>query len=215
MSKVSRVAGLASSAAALCVAAPHAFAAVECSPDSLSALRVPNFSVSAAVKVAPDGPFPAHCNVKETVATDGEGAGPNSAGVEIKLPESWNGKFLFFGVGGLAGSLMPSANPHDVVSALGRGYATAITGAGHQGSNPFDANWIIEGPGKPNDAKVIGYFYRARLALSVGVGPGWADSTCSILDSYARFPARSRGSATSRSPTTVLSTYAVCITASR
>ena len=35
---------------------------------------------------------------------------------------------------------MLSANPHDVASALGRGYATAITDTGHQGSNPFDAS---------------------------------------------------------------------------
>ena len=32
---------------------------------------------------------------------------------------------------------------------------------GHDGSNPFDASWILEAPGRPNDAKVIDYFYRA------------------------------------------------------
>jgi feruloyl esterase len=156
-----RVQGMAASVAALCIAAPHAAAALECSPDSLSALKVQQFTVTSAAHVSPEGTSPAHCNVKGTVATDGEGAGPNSARIEINLPDNWNGKFVFFGVGGLAGSLTPSASPHDVVSALGRGYATAITDTGHEGSNPFDASWILEAPGKPNEGKVIDYFYRA------------------------------------------------------
>jgi len=41
----------------------------------------------SAAHVAPEGPLPEHCNVKGTVATDGEGAGPNAARIEINLPD--------------------------------------------------------------------------------------------------------------------------------
>jgi hypothetical protein len=74
---------------------------------------------------------PAHCDIKGMLATDGEGAGRGSAGFEVKLPETWNGKFLFWGVGGFAGSLRPSANAVDQAAALGKGYATAVTDTGH------------------------------------------------------------------------------------
>lgn len=138
-----------------------AHAAGTCAADALNALKVPNLTIASATEVAAGGPFPAHCDIKGLVATDGDGAGPNVAGYEIKLPETWNGKLVFFGVGGLAGSLSPSANPHDFVAALGRGYATVITDTGHVGKNPFDADWILEAPGKPNEAKIVDYFYRA------------------------------------------------------
>ena len=90
--------------------------------------------------------LPRPCVLEGTVATDGEGAGPNSARLRVQLPENWNGKLVFFGVGGLAGSLDPSASPHDFVSALGLGYATAIADTGHVGKSPFDADWVLEAP---------------------------------------------------------------------
>ena len=162
MRKATRILSGALSLAAFGAVAPQcARAAIPCSAEALSALKIPQLTVTSAAEVPGEGPSPAHCNVKGTVATDGDGAGPNSAQVEINLPDAWNGKFVFFGVGGLAGSLMPSANPHDVASALGRGFATAITDTGHVGANPFDATWILEAPGKPNKAKVADYFYRA------------------------------------------------------
>ena len=153
---------------ALCVAASaSARAAGQCSTDALTALKVPGLTIASASEAAADGRVPAHCDVKGSVATDGDGAGPNSARIDIGLPETWNGKLVFFGVGGLAGSLMPSANPDDFVSALGRGYATAITDTGHVGKNQFDAEWILDGPGKPNEAKIVDYFYRAAHQATV------------------------------------------------
>ena len=125
------------------------------------------FTVASAKPAQAEGPFPARCVVEGTVATDGDGAGPNSARLRVQLPENWNGKLVFFGVGGLAGSLDPSASPHDFVSALGLGYATAITDTGHVGKSPFDADWILEAPGKPNEAKIVDYFYRAPHQATV------------------------------------------------
>ena len=146
-------------------------------PTRLGALGVPNFTVASAKAATAEGPFPARCVVEGTIATDGDGAGPNSARLRVQLPETWNGKLVFFGVGGLAGSLDPSANPHDFVSALGLGYATAITDTGHVGKNPFDANWILEAPGKPNKAKIIDYFYRAPHQATVAAKTLASDST--------------------------------------
>jgi feruloyl esterase len=154
------------SIAALSLSAPlAAHAAGTCSVDALAALKVPGLTIDSAAPIGAEGP--SYCDLKGSVATDGDGAGPNAAGVEIRLPDKWNGKFVFFGVGGLAGSLIPSANATDVSLALQRGYATAITDTGHVGKNPFDADWVLLAPGKPNDAKIVDYFYRAAHQATV------------------------------------------------
>ena len=138
-----------------------ASAATTCAKEALSALQTPGVAVVSVTPKPAEGPFPAHCDVLTTVTTDGDGAGPNSARLEVRLPEVWNNKLVFFGVGGLAGSLDPSANIGDFVSALSRGYATAITDTGHTGANPFDAGWILDAQGQRNEAKIADYFYRA------------------------------------------------------
>jgi feruloyl esterase len=74
------------------------------------------------------------------------------------LPANWNGKFIFNGVGGLAGNLNSSANPVDQALFLARGYATAITDTGHLNTDP---TWEFTSPGEPNMPKVIDYFFRA------------------------------------------------------
>ncbi|HXZ15522.1 MAG TPA: hypothetical protein VEH77_06060 [Roseiarcus sp.] len=74
------------SLATLCVAGSPA-AADRCSSEAVAALKVPHLSVTSAAHVAPEGPLPEHCNVKGTVATDGEGAGPNAARIKINLPD--------------------------------------------------------------------------------------------------------------------------------
>ena len=144
-----------------------AYSAGACSNEAITGLNVPHFTVASATSVAAKDMTPAHCNVEGAVATDGDGAGPNSARLRMELPEKWNGKLVFFGVGGLAGSLSPSANPGDFGSALGRGYATAITDTGHVGQNPFDASWILKAPGEANEAKIVDYFYRAPHQATV------------------------------------------------
>ena len=147
--------------AALCGLSAPALAATHCDKDAVAALGVAKATIVSATPKAAQGPFPAYCDILAQVATDGEGAGPGSARLEVRLPETWNHKLVFFGVGGLAGSLDPSANPSDFVAALGRGYATAITDTGHVGNSPFDASWVLNGPGKPNAAAIADYFYRA------------------------------------------------------
>jgi feruloyl esterase len=163
-----RFALLCTGAAALGIAGGlSARASESCSVSALNALKIPHVTIATSKEVAAEGPAPAHCDVMGSVTTNGEGAGPNSANFEIKLPEKWNRKFVFFGVGGLAGSLRPSANPEDFASSLGRGFATAITDTGHVGKGPFDPTWILAAQGKPNQAKVVDYFYRAPHQVTV------------------------------------------------
>jgi tannase/feruloyl esterase len=169
---VRRVASLPLAFAALLAAAAPTpgRAAASCDAAALSALAVPGVSVLQAIAVPAAGGNPAFCSVVAAVATSGMGAPDGSALVLLDLPSSWNGKFLFFGTGGLAGVLSPSANAPDVVSALARGYATANTDTGHQGNGltpddglgkVTDGRWALEADGSPDEAKLADYFFRA------------------------------------------------------
>ena len=90
--------------------APLRLAAAECTADALSALNIDKVTVTTAALVAAAPPKQAYCDVKGAVATDGEGAGPNSAAFELLLPENWNGKFMFTGGRGQGGNLVSAAN---------------------------------------------------------------------------------------------------------
>jgi len=132
--------------------------AADCTTAVLSALGVANMTITSATTVAAAAPNPDYCDVKGSVATSGEGAEPGSANFEIMLPANWNQKFVFNGVGGLAGTLNSSANPVDQALFLARGYATAVTDTGHLIANP---TWEYTAPGVPDMPKVIDYYYRA------------------------------------------------------
>ena len=148
------------SAVAALLCAPFAAipARAECNVPALNALKVPNMTVTSATIVSAAPPIPAYCDIKGSVTTTGENVDPGSANFEIILPQNWNGKFIFHGVGGLAGSLTSSANPADASQFLPKGYATAITDTGHLVANP---TWEYTAPGTPDMPKVVDYFYRA------------------------------------------------------
>ncbi len=138
--------------------------ATDCSVVVLNALNIPNMTIASANETPAAVPNPQYCDVKGTVTTSGEGSGPNSAGFEAMLPVNWNGKFIFHGVGGLAGTLNSSANPVDRALFLARGYATAITDTGHLNTDP---TWEFTSPGEPHTAKITDYFYRAVHQVTV------------------------------------------------
>ncbi len=125
--------------------------AATCTTEALSASNVPNLRVESA---APAGDA---CVVRGTVTTTGAGAPNGEARYEVRLPDNWNGKFLFYGVGGLAGSI--PKNP-DSFGAVRQGYAIAITDTGHQAGGT-DARWSVKPDGKPDEAKVADYYFRA------------------------------------------------------
>jgi Tannase and feruloyl esterase len=133
-------------------------ASTDCTVEALNGLGVPNVTVAAAVAVG----SPATCQVTGTVRTQGFGAPDGSAGFQVTLPTAWNGKFLFYGVGGFSGSFNNSANGVDRVLAQARGYATAITDTGHQSPlGATDAGWALIAPGVPDEAKITDYYFRA------------------------------------------------------
>ena len=145
-------------AALLCGALGSVASAAECSASALTALGVSNVTIASATLVPAAPPNPEYCDVKGSVATSGDGSGAGSANFEAMLPANWNGKFVFHGVGGLAGRLSSSANPADQSLFLARGYATSITDTGHLESDP---TWEYGSPGVPDTPKIVDYFYRA------------------------------------------------------
>ena len=146
----------------MALGAPGARAATACSVGGIEALGVDGVTIVSATTVPASGATPAYCDVVGQLNTRGGGAPPGSAGFELRFPDNWNGKFLFFGVGGLGGATYAdfSANPVDRQGALAQGYATAITDTGHLGGGT-DASWALLAPGKPNKAKLADYYYRA------------------------------------------------------
>lgn len=82
--------------------------------------------------------LPEHCLVRGVLAPrTGVGGQRFGIGFEIRLPTSWNGRFLFQGGGGLDGMVQPAigmAGP-DQPTALGRGFAVVTTDAGHEGAD--------------------------------------------------------------------------------
>ena len=122
--------------------------------------------IIAAASVAADGNIPAYCNVVGTLTTEGDGAGRSEARVDIKLPATWNRKFLFVGVGGMGGSLTPTVNLGDYLHAIDEGYAIAVTDTGHQGAD-FDASWALIDRHVPDEAKLIDFWYRAAHLATV------------------------------------------------
>jgi feruloyl esterase len=133
----------------------------KCSVDALSALQVPKMTVASATDVPAAGQIPAFCDVKGSVETEG-----NSAGFEIRLPANWNGKFVFFGVGGLAGNMIPAVSRAEVEGSLRDGYASAVTDTGHT-APATDASWALISPGVPNTPKLLDYYYRAAHEVAV------------------------------------------------
>jgi feruloyl esterase len=154
-------AGLFTSASAL---------ATPCTVAAVQGLHIPGVTISSAsvltaLPANPPIPVPAYCQVVGTVETD-----DNQAGFQANLPLVWNHKFLFFGVGGLAGDKLPeafgSANVTDQLTAPFKGYAVLITDTGHT-AGETDGSWALNPDGTPAKEKLTDYFFRATHAVTV------------------------------------------------
>jgi feruloyl esterase len=104
-------------------------------------------TITAAALVDAAGDQPRHCQVDGHVAVPG-----NEVAFRIGLPERWNGKYYFVGVGGLGGTI------GRLDAGLARGYATASTDTGHAAS---DTAW------DQNRAKEIDYGHRGTHVTAV------------------------------------------------
>jgi feruloyl esterase len=167
------------------IAAPAAAALPGCTVTALSALGVPNVTVTAAVDVPAANPIPEFCDVSGTVTTSGHGAPDGLAHFEVQLPANWNHKLYVKGMGGFAGfSGLPgvpigafaSDNAVDDAQVLVKGYATAISDTGHTGHGfntadltgiVTDARWALTSDGTPDEAKLTDYFFRATHDVTV------------------------------------------------
>jgi feruloyl esterase len=121
-----------------------------CDQAQLQRKSPPGVTIDDATEVAATGRLPAHCLVNGKVATPG-----NEVNFRLGLPQSWNGKFFFQGVGGFAGSL------GRLDAGLERGYASATTDTGHQGGGT-DGAWALN-----NRPKELDYGHRGTHAAAV------------------------------------------------
>jgi feruloyl esterase len=124
-------------------------------------------TISSATIVPAAAKLPEHCAVKGSVATPG-----NTVDFQLALPKDWNGKFLFQGVGGFAGSM------GRLDAGLERGYAAATTDTGHQGSSATDASWALN-----NRPKEIDYGHRGTHVTAVAA----KSLTAAYFGSAARY----------------------------
>ena len=102
---------------------------------------------------------PAHCRVVATIKpTPG-----SNIGVEYRLPDAWNQKFLGLGGGEFGGSIVSDY----FAEGLRRGYSVAQTDTGHTAADGIA--WALKAPGIPNADRVTDFAGRSvRLMTTVG-----------------------------------------------
>ncbi len=118
--------------------------------EALTALKIPSVEFTNAKEI-PAGPLappsgeiagqfspalPSHCLVQGWIDKRiGVGGRPYAIGFELRLPDQWNGRFLFQGGGGLNGTVRPAIGSVKGPAALPQGFAVVTTDAGHQTQN--------------------------------------------------------------------------------
>ena len=127
--------GLAMARPALAIITP-----ITCDQAALAAVAPSNTFIDTAAPIAAVDTLPAYCNVIGHYVDSLAGAtgSPNNVNFQLALPDPavWNGKFLFLGNDGFAGSIQA-----DVTT--GFPYATAATDTGHQSDSSLDASWAL------------------------------------------------------------------------
>ena len=123
-------------------------AAADCT--SLANLALESTTITATTLIQAGGGLPEYCRVQGHVDTEID--------FEVRLPTVWNGKLYFGGNPGFAGTI-PTYPA--ISTALGRGYATAVTDTGHQATQT-DGSWALNNP-----EGQINFFYRAIHVVTV------------------------------------------------
>ena len=108
-----------------------------------------------------------HCLVKADIVTQNASNPTDQSTIKIvlRLPNTWNGKFFMGGQGGFSGNAEDEGFLGGLISLNGtpllRGYSTATTDTGHQGTSAFDGSWALETPPSPgiDSQKEINYAY--------------------------------------------------------
>lgn len=105
-----------------------------CTLDGVRSLVSAPISIDKVSHVGGTAVIPAYC------AVFGHIQHGTAIGFELGLPESWNHKYLFYGIGGFAGQLDP------IVAGLAKGYASGTSDTGHVGTSVQDATWALHNP---------------------------------------------------------------------
>ncbi len=121
--------------------------AIACAVGPLQQKAPQGTTITAATLVEATGSQPRYCRVEGHTATPG-----NEVNFRLGLPERWNGKYYFVGVGGLGGTI------GRLDAGLERGYASASTDTGHDADDP---DWA------KNRAKEIDYGHRGTHVTAV------------------------------------------------
>src|SRR5947209_3479825 len=148
--RISSATALAASAGALAATLATVDAAgsrTDCTVPAVQAKAPKGTTITGAVVVEATAAVPRYCKVDGHVSVPG-----NEVNFRLGLPESWNGKYYFVGVGGLGGTI------GNLDAGLTRGYAAASTDTGHQASDP---SWAS------NRAKEIDYGHRGTHVTAV------------------------------------------------
>lgn len=172
-------AATASLAAAVLASSPAR--ALECTRAAFAAGLPSNTSIEAATSVPANAPLPAYCRL--------EGSIDRQITFELRLPDPWNGKFLFQGYGGLDGA-PPGLTQTLVLGSPGtplplqRGYAVVTTDTGHRGAilpgttaPVYDGNWALNNP-----ERQINFAYRSTHVVG--------DAAKAIINVYYGQPPR-------------------------
>jgi feruloyl esterase len=128
-------------------AAPERTAQQQCEALASAAIAsttlTATYNADAAVTVG-GAALPAHCVVEgKTNARTGVDGKSYAIGFRLRLPDTWNGRFLFNGGGGNDGTLGDAVGPPvgpitALVPAVSQGYAVVSTDGGHTGTSASD-----------------------------------------------------------------------------
>lgn len=125
--------------------ASQALASTPCA--GLTALKIPNTTITSATAVPAAGTTPAYCNVLATVAPQTD--------IQLRLPVKWKGRYLHLGGGGFDGNIAQNAPASYNVNLLDEGYAIGASNGGHRGAQ-------YPGPSfAGNQQLVLAYAYTA------------------------------------------------------
>jgi feruloyl esterase len=120
--------------------------------------------IAAGALMVAGTPVPAHCQVSGKMNSRVSAVDGNSyaIGFEIRLPNTWNGRFFYQANGGIDGSVVPATGAvnggNGLTSALGMGFAVISSDAGHLGS---------QGPNFGIDPQArLDYGYQAAATLT-------------------------------------------------
>jgi feruloyl esterase len=105
-----------------------------CTTTHFASLASPPVHIESASHTSATAEVPAHCFVVGFIEHG------TRIGFAVGLPDDWNNKSLFLGIGGFAGVLAP------LHSGIAKRYATATTDTGHKGASIEDTTWALNNP---------------------------------------------------------------------